>query len=99
MKVAHKVTGEHGDYPVDVEIKEHPTEPHVIIMIASCGETKREHSVTLGATHERSDEQFESDLQQQIRIHALRTAGYEHSRKQREKLFREGIKGIKQDQV
>lgn len=74
-----------GNYDVEVQA-EHRADGS-ILLVATCGGTKREHSISINPNHEYTDEQFQKDIDAARLAVAKEAAGHEHTRLLREKFF------------
>lgn len=62
--------------------------PHMEL-VAVCGETRKEGSITTAGAHDYSDEQFEKDIRERAEALAHEAAAAERARQLHEKFFKE----------
>ena len=72
-------------YSADVSVEERKDVS--ILLVATCGETKREHVMSVHPNHEYTEEQFLKDIDAAKDAVAKEAAGHEHQRLLRKKFF------------
>lgn len=61
--------------------------PH-LELVATCGETRREGTHTVGAKHDHTPEQFQKDIADRVQLLAEEAAGHEQARVLQEEFFK-----------